>query len=110
MSPGDYTQKLQWQKRILTKNTTNGQDEETFFDNGKLWCSVEYITGLEQTAYGGEQTGAQVEIRVHNYPALHARDRLYSGQWGERYIIDSIRRGDNELIVDAHLWDNLELQ
>jgi head-tail adaptor len=104
---GKYDSRLTWKKRTATKNPQNGQDEETFNDNGFLWAGVEADTGRVLRDYGSEQTGADVTIRVRNYPALSALDRLYSSEWNETYIIESIGRGNNELICTAFLYDEL---
>lgn len=108
-NPGTYDTRFQWLRRSTTKNAQNGQDEETFTGNGYLWGALEQTTGRTSSDYGAEQTGADVEIRVRNYPTLSPLDRLYSAEWDETYILDSIRRANNELVIEAHVYDDLQL-
>lgn len=104
---GNYPDRLQRLVRSTTKDPTNGQEEETFTPGSFYWCRIEPTNGRKQRQYGAEQTGADVTIYVRNYPDLSALDRLYSTEWDETYILDNIRRGDNELIADGFIFDAL---
>lgn len=105
---GTYNDRLKWLKRTATKDQY-GQDKETFTDHGFLWASIEVTTGRKATEYGGEQSGQEATIRIRQMPSLSALDRLEAPEWGELWIIDHIRRGDNELIVEAVMHDDLDL-
>lgn len=105
---GKYTENLTWKQRTITKDTTNGQDVESFTNNGFLWCAIDSVTGTQRRDYGSEQTAADVIVRVRNYPSLSALDRLYSAKWDETYIIEDIGRGDDELICRCYRYDELE--
>lgn len=109
MAAGTYKDRLKWLKRIITKNPTNGQDEESFEDNGSLWGSVELTTGRKAIDYGAEQTGADATIRLRNYPTVSALDRLELTAEGELWVIDHVRRGDNELVCEVVKYDELNL-
>jgi SPP1 family predicted phage head-tail adaptor len=108
MTAGEYQDRLKWLKRTTTKDQY-GQDVESFTNNGYLWAAIEVTTGRKSVDHGGEQTGAEATIRVRQYPTLSALDRLESEEWNELWIIDHMRRGDNELIVEAIRYDQLEL-
>ena len=109
MGAGKYADRLTWKRRTITKNTVNGQDEEAFVDNGFLWGNIDLTAGRKQTDYGSPQTGADATIRVRNYPALSALDRLYSAEWGELWIVANLRRAENELICECVKYDALDL-
>jgi SPP1 family predicted phage head-tail adaptor len=109
MAAGQYKDRLTWLKRTVTKNPNNGQDEETFTVNGSLWGSVEPTTGRKAIDYGAEQTGADATIRLRNYPTVSALDRLELPAEGELWVIDHVRRGDNELVCEVVKYDDLNL-
>ena len=109
MKAGDYANRLTWRKRTVTTDTTSGEEIESFADNGFLWCAFSTFVGRVRRDYGSDQTSADLTVRVRNYPALSALDRLYSSEWDETYVIDSIGRGDNELVCDCFVYDDLEL-
>lgn len=109
MKAGEYKDRLKWLKRTTTKNPNNGQDEETFTDNGSLWASVELTTGRKAIDYGAEQTGSEATIRIRNFPSVSALDRLELTSEGEWWVIDHVRRGDNELVCDVMKFDELNL-
>lgn len=105
---GEYADRLTWKKRTAVKNPANGEDEEVFTDSGLLWCAVEEGSGRKQTDYGAEQSGEETTVRIRNYPAVSALDRLFSGEWGELWIIEDIARGNNELVCRCHRYDELQ--
>ncbi|MBX9677422.1 MAG: head-tail adaptor protein [Gemmataceae bacterium] len=106
---GQYADRVTWRKRTITKKPDNGQDVEQFADNGQLWASIELTGGRKQTDFGATQTGADAVVRVRNMPTLSALDRLYSAEWGELWVIDHVRRGDNELVCECVKFDALDL-
>jgi head-tail adaptor len=95
---------MKWLKATRLPNTL-GQPEESFALNGYLWCQVESNQGRKQEDYGAERTGITATIRIRNYPEITALDRLESVEWGDLWVIESIGRGDNELIADCYLFD-----
>lgn len=104
---GEYDTRLRWLQCVKTINTTNGDREGVFVPNGYLWCAVEETNSRRQSEYNATQTGADVEIRVRNYPDLEATDRLQDVESGYVYKLDGIRNGDDELIVDGYRLDVL---
>ena len=109
MGAGEYADRLKWKKRTITKNAANGQDEESFADNGFLWAAIELTAGRKQTDYGATQTGADATIRIRNLPAVSALDRLEAVEWEELWVIDHVRRGDNELVCECVKFDALDV-
>jgi len=93
--------------RSVSKDSTNGQDEETFTPGSYYWCRVEIGSGRRQRDYGANQTGADVTVYVRNYPTLTALDRMTDGT--ATLVIESIRAGDNEWICEAHYYDDLDI-
>lgn len=106
---GEYCDRVEWLQRSIEKDTTNGQDKELFTSVGYLWASVELNSGRRQRDYGADQTGADATVRIRNYPAVSALDRLVLGEWNEVWVLENIRRGDNEIIAEANKFDTLEL-
>lgn len=105
----DYSDRCQWLKRSTNKDSTTGQDVESFTANGYLWCAVEPNAGRDQTDYGSRQKGQDGTIRIRNYPAVSALDRLYRPEWGQTWILDSFYYGDNETVCTAHTYEALDL-
>lgn len=102
---GQYTSYLQRKVWAPATNPSNNQDVDAWTASGVwYWCSVDELSGRRGTNYGGTLTGADVEIRVRNYPTLAAQDILEDGA-GTKYVIDTVRIGDDELICDAHRYD-----
>jgi head-tail adaptor len=104
--PGDYDTLFTWLKRTVTKDLT-GQDIETFPDNGSLWGSLKYRSGRRVNEFSSTQTGVMVSIRLNNDPPLSALDRL--GANGEVFILETIVPGDDELVIEGHRYDELDL-
>lgn len=107
MAAGIYTSRLLWLKCTKTKNEDNGDLEDAWAANGYLWCSVEETNARRgQNEYDAAQSGVDVEIRVRNYPALSTTDRLEDSYYGYTYVLEGIRNGDDELIVDGFRRDS----
>ena len=110
MGAGQYPDHMRLQVRSLEKNTVNGQDREVFTNSQYLWCRIEINNGRRQRDYGATQTGADATIYVRNFlTGIQATDRLISIKWGDTWMIDNIRRGDNEMIADVFKFDTLQL-
>jgi head-tail adaptor len=106
---GDYYDRATRLIRSVSKNAQNGQEEETFTEGNTFWCRIDYANSRRQKDYGADQTGADGTIYIRNYPTLSPLDRLYSQEWGEVWIIESIKRGNNELICECTKYDDLAL-
>lgn len=104
---GNYgNTKLRWLQRATTTDDT-GDGVDVYLPNGFLWASVDEQNGRRQEDAGATQTGVDVEIRVRNYPAVQATDLLQDRYMGYVYHIDSIRNGNDEIIIDAYRDDTL---
>lgn len=104
---GEYFDRAQWLKRSTTKDAATGQDVEAFPANGYLWCAVEINSARRQESLGATQTGVTATVRIRNFPTVSALDRLYLPEWAETWILETVRRGDNELFAEAHRFDEL---
>lgn len=102
---GDYESSLTWLVRSVTKNTSTGQDVETFTDNGILWGSVSSDTAIEANAFGALQSQSTGSIRLRQYPDVKATDRLIYRNFETTYMITGVRWGNNETIAEVILYD-----
>lgn len=108
MGAGQYPDRLQLLQRSTSKDSSNGQDVETYTPSSYYWCRVEPTTGRNQRDYGAEQTGADVTIVVRNQPSISALDRMSDGT--STYILDNKRKeGKTELVFDGFYFDDLNL-
>lgn len=106
---GDYSDRIRRHVCTQTVNPANGQEEETFTPSNYLWARIEIDSSRKQQDYSSQQTGVDATIYIRNYPTLSPLDRLYSQEWDELWIIQSIKRGNNELICDCLRFDELEV-
>lgn len=104
---GNYNIRLRWLKLNSENDGSTGDMIDTFTPNGYLWASVDETNGRRTEDAGAPQTGVDVEIRIRNYPAVEATDLLQDDFDGYVYHIDSLRNGDDEIIVDAYRDDTL---
>lgn len=102
---GQYESSFTWLVRTTTKETTTGQDEETFTSNGILWGSLYSDTAIEADAFGSVQSQSTGTIRFRQYPDLKATDRLVYRNFDTTYLITGVRWGDNETIAECILYD-----
>lgn len=100
---GSYNNRCTWLQRS-TSTSSIGQQEETFSSNGYLWCAIDNVSGRKQTDYGAQRTGNYSTIRIRNYPAITAVDRLQDNL-DNIWVIESITKGDNETICDCYKFD-----
>lgn len=109
---GNYVQtRLIWLVPTITTDATTGEEIQVHArneDQPYLWASVEELAGRRQTDTGATQTGVDVEIRVRNYPAVNVKDLLKDEYQEYVYRLDSIRNGDDEIVIDAFRYDSLE--
>jgi hypothetical protein len=106
----DYTTKLVWYKITRVVNPDDGQPVNTYANVGTLRCSVDETSGRHQQEDGSPQTGAQADIRIRQYPDFGALDLLYDPAFAYVWRTDSVRVGDNELILDSFRLDNDTLE
>lgn len=88
------------------KNNTNGDLEESFSAGAYYWCAVEYAGSTVRDDYDGQQTSQNITVRVRNFPALSALDK-FTDEDGKEIVIESIYKGDNELICECYSYDEV---
>jgi head-tail adaptor len=99
---GPYNIRLRWLTLNRTDDETgDGVDTHLPSTIGYLWAYVIETNGRRQEEGGAEQSGVDVEVHVRNYPQVSTDDLLQDEYNGYVYHLDSIRNGDDELIIDA---------
>ncbi len=102
MGAGDYNTRFQWLKCVRTPDNVTGAKPKTFTDNGYLWGSVSWETAQLGNEFGAPRDQVTATIRVRNWPTVVASDRLVDTSTDDTYVLDGVRKGNNELIIDAH--------
>lgn len=97
---GDYQTRLQWMKR--TKSTADGYGDRKATDiypsQGWLWCAIEDVAANRESRKEGERQVTSANVRLRNYPAIVAGDRLA----GEHvWTVLTVTEGDNETICEV---------
>jgi head-tail adaptor len=108
MGAGLYSDRLQWLQCERSLDASTGQMVDRFRENGHLWCSVERDSGQRSRDYGADRPGVAATVRVRNWPSVRAVDRLRDDATGEVWILESLQFGDNELVAEAHAYDDLD--
>jgi head-tail adaptor len=104
---GDYRHRLSHLIASRLRNDETGEDEETHTPSGYLWCNVNETNGRRGIELGATQTGADATIRIRNYPSVKATDLLRDEARSHTWRIDSIHRGEDELIATCYRLDSL---
>lgn len=106
----NYPHRLELLERSIEKNSNTGEEKEVYEHNDKTyWARVEINSGSRDKDGGMYQTGCDATIYIRNYPYINAVDRLYHAKYSETWIIEDIRRGDNEYILSCHKYDESNL-
>ena len=103
---GKYSDRLRVLQRTTTRDDLTGEIIESFEGENYLWCRVEINTSRRQNEIGSPRTAQEATIYVRNYPSITSLDRLKDESWNNIWVIDSIKRGDNELILDCYAFDD----
>lgn len=101
---GEYRERLTWLRRVKAPAGTRdgfGQRADQFAEVGPLWAAVEGQSGLRTTSKESEGDQVTATVRVRQYPAIVAGDRLRSVRWGDVWTVESVVRGDNELSLEV---------
>lgn len=103
MEAGRYDHPFAWMKRTAQGGGKDsfGQPADSFASQGTLWGSLDDLSGGRASAKESDGTKVTATVKVQNYPAVVAGDRLVDGQWSETWTVDSVARGDNELVLDV---------
>lgn len=98
---GDYAERLNWQRRTPGTPDSFGQRPDTFPSVADLWAAIEDSSGGRSSSKESEHQVITATIRVRQYPAIKAGDRLVSYRWGDVWTVDHVVRGENELLLEA---------
>lgn len=102
MNTGAYNRPFVWLKRTVTKNTSTGQEEETFGNNGTLWGSIKELSASKRLAYGMQNSQADMEIHLRQWPSIDSKDRLRETKFNQLLVIDGITHDEQDTIIYAH--------
>lgn len=102
MNTGKYNRSFTWLQRTVTRDTSTGQNKESFSSNGILWGNLSELSASRQLAFGMLNSQAAMVIRIRQYPALNTNDRLRETRFSKLLIIDGIHHDENELVVYCH--------
>jgi hypothetical protein len=103
MAAGGYPDRFE--RLVYTRGNRDGfgdvKPNITYPPGGYLWGHLgEAFAGREEVLES-ERNRVRAEIRLRNYPDVKPLDRLVSVEWEETYQVETVRRGDNELILDV---------
>ncbi len=105
---GKYYRAFTWLARTVTKDTTTGQDKESFSGSTILWGSLSELSATRQLAFGMLNSQAAMVIRLRQYPTVGAGDRLRDRRFGQLLVIDGIMHDENELVCYCHKISEVE--
>lgn len=103
---GFYTIPLQHLVRTTSKDTSGGT-EYTFSTDGAVYFgNVVQTVSQEFDNLGRIQTVTHAVITLKGwYVEITPLDRLLDLLWNETWVIDSVARGQDEYIIEAHNWE-----
>lgn len=100
---GDYLDLVEWMKRNLAGRTHDrvGQATDAFVSQGYLWSAIEIVTGGRVTELASERQQTTATIRIRNYPAVLAGDKLVDQGHGDTWKVLSAARGSDEVLCEV---------
>lgn len=105
MNAGKYSTSFTFKKASLNKDNTTGQDKYSYADNGTVWGSLDYTNANVEEDYGAKRGKTRATIRLRQYVPITTLDRLFSKQFEETWMIEGIRFGNNETILDVYEYE-----
>lgn len=107
---GTYSESFTWLQRSTTRDTSTGADVEDFTSNGTLWGSIEPSTGQESMSYGDKISQSVAIIKLRQFPAVSALDRLLHKRSGLTYDITGryVNWLANEVVLQATVFDSVD--
>jgi head-tail adaptor len=101
MRAGEYRTRLEWLQRTPGTPDGFGQRADTYPSQGYLWGAVEDLVGGRETAKESERQVTTATVRLRNYPAVVAGDRLLDVGLDTTWTVEHAVRGDNELVCEV---------
>jgi len=107
MRAGDYCIRLEWLKRIPDAQPDSfGQRPRTHESAGYLWCAIDEATANRETEKESEGQKTSATVRIRNYPAIVAGDRLYDAAEDDTWEVKTARAtDDNETVCEVERDD-----
>jgi hypothetical protein len=102
---GAYPYRWEWLKCSRTNDGTTGDRPKTYVSQGYLYGTYELDSSTEQNEFGAIRSTVSGTFHIRQYPEISPLDRLYSVAFDETYLVDGVRWGNNEMIVDVHRLD-----
>lgn len=105
MSAGNYPDRFEWFSVTrpapdLVGHRAAARDWPGV-SQGFLWGVLEDLQPGEETLQGSDKPTVRARVRLRNMPPVKVQDRLRHTEYNETYRIESVTRGDNELILDV---------
>lgn len=99
-----YNRPMQKMVRVLVQNTNNlASKEYTFKASGQVYYAhIVQGDSVEVEMNARWVTKTEATINIRNWPPLTTLDRLLDLQFKEEYIITSVARGQDELLVKGY--------
>ncbi|HEX4608855.1 MAG TPA: head-tail adaptor protein, partial [Urbifossiella sp.] len=76
MTAGEYPWRFEWLKKSAGTPDGFGQPSDSFPSQGTLWGALEGLSGSRTGSKESERQDVSATIRLRNYPAIAAGDRL----------------------------------
>jgi hypothetical protein len=102
MSATAYPIRFAWAAHSYGTPDTHGQAVDVYAATVNLWGGYDgerYASTSDVLDSATAGTGCT--IRIRQYPDVQALDTLTDPQTGEVWTVDTVRRGDNEVIAEV---------
>jgi hypothetical protein len=98
-----------WMQCNRTGDGSTGAKPKTYTPNGYLWGDLELSNANETDERGAVRNMVTGQARLHQFPALSAKDKLVDEQFGDTYFVTGIRRDRdaNETVVELERYEGV---
>jgi len=98
---GEYDTRLEWFKKTQGGVDEFGQRHDEFYPSqGYLWGAVEAAAAGRSSEMESERQETTATVRLRNFPAVAAGDRLRDRD-GNEWTIETVLAGDNEVVCEV---------
>lgn len=99
---GQYVDRVEWLKRTKGVPDSFGDRKptDTYPSQGYLWAAIEDVAANRSTEKESERQLTSGTVRIRNYPAVVAGDRLVDGD-GQTWTVKTVIAGDNEISCEV---------